>query len=84
MGVSPVNVLPPRAGGSRNVFSGLRVVGLALRQIVDAAGVVSRDCPACLCVFCVGPLRGLPLQWWVPSPVWVPCRVPPPPVGGPL
>jgi len=31
----------------------------------------------CLCVFCVGPLRGPPLRWWVfcgalPS-VWVPC-----------
>jgi len=38
----------------------------------------------CLCVFCVGPLCGPPLRWWVlwgvlPS-VWVPCGWGPPPV----
>ena len=36
----------------------------------------------CLCVFCVGPLCGPPLRWWVlcgvlPS-VWVPCGWGPP------
>jgi len=35
------------------------------------------DYADCLCVFCVGPLCGPPLRWWVlcgvlPS-VWVPC-----------
>ena len=35
------------------------------------------DYHSCLCVFCVGPLCGPPLRWWVlcgalPS-VWVPC-----------
>ena len=45
-----------------------------------------RECAwsCCLCVFCVGPLCGPPLRWWVfcgvlPS-VWPPCGWGPPPV----
>ena len=50
------------------------------RRRASARGPVQRHVDAgfsCLCVFCVGPLCGPPLRWWVlcgalPS-VWVPC-----------
>jgi len=54
----------------------------AARLSAHAAELSAYPLP-CLCVFCVGPLRGPPLRWWVlcgvlPS-VWVPCGWGPPP-----
>jgi len=54
------------------------VVVVVVEAAAAAATVVeSSSNRVCLCVFCVGPLCGPPLWWWVlcgtlPS-VWVPC-----------
>jgi len=60
-----------------------RLIEHLIRRIVPAPSALTHSIQrllavgVCLCVFCVGPLCGPPLRWWVlcgalPS-VWVPC-----------
>jgi len=63
-----------------------RLIEHSIRRVVPAPNALTHSVQrllavgACLCVFCVGPLCGPPLRWWVlcgalPS-VWVPCAGP--------
>ena len=69
----------------RTVCSGCTMTHCCLYQPVSTTYVLPRVNPGNgLCVFCVGPLCGPPLRWWVlygvlPS-VWVPCGWGSPPV----
>jgi len=60
-----------------------RLIEHSIKRVVPAPSALTHSVQrilavgACLCVFCVGPLCGPPLRWWVlcgalPS-VWVPC-----------